>query len=89
MHAQCPRCRYVFEREPGYFLGAIVIGYVIAVCVVAAVAVLSRRLLPALSWESGAVLGFVAYLLLSPIVLRYARAIWMYLDYVLDPPHSR
>ena len=27
MYPQCPTCRYVFEREPGYFRGAIAIGY--------------------------------------------------------------
>ena len=42
MNAQCPTCRYVFEREPGYFLGAIAIGYFMGVGIVCALAEIGR-----------------------------------------------
>lgn len=31
MNRECPVCRYKFDREPGYFLGAMYISYAIAV----------------------------------------------------------
>ena len=31
MHERCPACGLVFEREPGYFTGAMVVSYVLAV----------------------------------------------------------
>jgi uncharacterized protein (DUF983 family) len=89
MHAQCPNCRYVFEREPGYFLGAIVIGYALAVPVVAGFGFGIHRLRPTLSWEFSFLLGFALYLGLTPTIFRYARGIWIYFDNWLDPPESR
>lgn len=31
MHEKCGHCEYVFDREPGYFLGAMYLSYAIAV----------------------------------------------------------
>jgi len=86
MNAQCPTCRYVFEREPGYFLGAIAIGYFLGVAIVAALALAVRRVVPALDWEWCFSIGLVAYLVFTPLVFQYARTIWMYIDNWLDPP---
>lgn len=86
MHAQCPACRYVFEREPGYFLGAIVIGYILGVVLVAALGVLTHVAWPALGWEWSFVAGVALYLPFTPAVFRYSRTIWMYVDNWLDPP---
>ena len=89
MHKQCPNCRYVFHREPGYFLGAIVIGYVLALPTVAGFGFLIHNLRPSLSWEFSFVVGFALYLGLTPTIFRYARGIWMYFDNWLDPPEAR
>ena len=86
MNPQCPTCRYVFEREPGYFLGAIAIGYFIGVGIVAALAVLVRRIAPMLDWEWCFAVAVVVYLFFTPFVFQYARTIWMYFDNWLDPP---
>lgn len=86
MNQQCPQCRYVFEREPGYFLGAVVIGYTIPLFVVPAIAVLARLAAPWLSWEWAFIVAAVFYLGLVPLVFRYSRAIWIYIDNWLDPP---
>lgn len=89
MHAQCPNCRYVYEREPGYFLGAIVIGYAVALPGVAALGYLVHLLAPNLDWTLAFGIGFVLYVGLSPTIYRYSRAIWMYIDNWLDPPHGK
>jgi uncharacterized protein (DUF983 family) len=86
MNEQCPSCRYVFEREPGYFLGAMVIGYTIALPGVAMLAVIVRFFAPWLDWEYCFFAGFGFYLALVPAVFRYSRTIWIYIDNWLDPP---
>ncbi|MBM4194309.1 MAG: hypothetical protein FJ202_08035 [Gemmatimonadetes bacterium] len=86
MHAQCPVCRYVFEREPGYFLGALAIGYFLAVALSTAVALMVRRVWPTLDWEWCFAIGFGVYLLSASLVFQYARSVWMYVDFWLDPP---
>jgi uncharacterized protein (DUF983 family) len=86
MNAQCPTCRYVFEREPGYFLGAIAIGYFLGVIIVVALAVGIRRIAPTLEWEWCFGFALVFYVLFTPIVFQYARTVWMYFDNWLDPP---
>lgn len=86
MNAQCPTCRYVFEREPGYFLGAIAIGYFMGVGIVCALAVAVRRIVPTLDWEWCFGVALVFYLLFTPLVFQYARTIWMYFDNFMDPP---
>lgn len=86
MNAQCPRCRYVFEREPGYFLGSLVIGYAFAIVGVSVLALAVRVLLPALDWEWCFFAGFGLYIPLTPSAFRLSRTIWMYFDHWLDPP---
>jgi hypothetical protein len=86
MNPQCPECRYVFQREPGYFLGSLVIGYVLAVGGTSAIALALRAIFPTLDWEWCFTAGFVLYLPLAPTGFRYARAAWMYFDHHLDPP---
>ena len=88
MNAQCPACRYVFEREPGYFLGAIAISYFLGMIALAALAVAVRRLRPALDWEWCFVVAIVPYVFVTPLIYRYARTTWMYFDNWLDPPAS-
>ena len=86
MNKQCPACRYVFVREPGYFLGAIGVGYFLGVAFVVALSFTVRTGFPELDWEWCFLVGVVLYLPFTPMVFRYARGIWMYFDNVLDPP---
>lgn len=83
MPVRCPECGLVYEREHGYFVGAMAISYGLAVVVVAALffAVLAITHWP-LEWVllvSGA-----AFIPLAPLCLRYSRALWMYLDRRID-----
>jgi hypothetical protein len=84
MNPRCSACGLVFDREPGYFLGAMMISYGIsaAVCTI-------------IFW----LLGYVAssrpplrifetallYLPVVPFVFRYSRIAWIYIDQMLDP----
>ena len=80
MHARCPVCDLRFEREPGYFIGALYLSYGMATLILLIGFGLLHLLLP--DWDLGllVLLVGVLFLPLAPAVTRYARVIWMYFD---------
>jgi len=83
MNEACPVCGLVFEREPGYFTGAMVVSYGLAVptfgLIVLALIVAGVDAVIAL------IVGGTVYLLLAPFIFRSSRAIWLHLDWLVDP----
>lgn len=83
MHDRCPHCGVAYEREPGYFMNAIFFGYVLSF-----IAMLPLNVLLFI-WEVAPIYFLVGNLLLltllSPLIFRYSRALWMHLDGMLDP----
>jgi uncharacterized protein (DUF983 family) len=84
MHERCPVCGLKFEREPGYFLGALYFSY--------AMSLPPGLLLVLLLWhftkwsfDLVMLVAFVAYLPLVPPVTRWARVLWLYMDWHFDP----
>ena len=84
MYDDCPHCGIHYEREDGYFMMAVFVGYVMSFFIaVPAIVVLYFMLRPSI-W--GYVIGATITLLLaSPLVFHYARVVWMYIDQLLDP----
>lgn len=84
MPERCAVCGLYYEREHGYFVGAMAISYGLAI---AAVAILFFAVLAITHWPLEWVLlvAGVAFLPIAPLCLRYARAIWIYLDRRIDP----
>jgi len=83
MHAACPVCGLQFEREPGYWMGSLYVNYAIALA-------LCLPLIVLLALAKASVPAIVAattieLVLLSPVIIRYARLIWMYIDQAIDP----
>jgi len=85
MHEFCPACGHRFEREPGYFVGAMYVSYALAVPAYALPVLLLHLLLP--GWSDLAILAAALpfFLPLAPVLFRYARVIWMHLDWTFDP----
>ncbi len=84
MNARCPRCGLVFEREPGYFTGAMVVSYLLAVPAFAAIWLL-LWLVAGWSIFVALVAAVAAFLFLVPAIFRYSRVLWMYFDQAVDP----
>jgi hypothetical protein len=84
MNETCPVCDLKFNREPGYFIGAMYVSYGLSIPPVLALVMLLWRLA---GWSLGAaVIGaFVAYLPFVPLVVRLSRVIWIYIDRAVDP----
>jgi uncharacterized protein (DUF983 family) len=84
MPLRCSECGLLYEREHGYFVGAMAISYGLAV---ALVGILFFAVLAITRWPLEWVLlaSSIAFLPLAPLCLRYSRALWMNLDRRMDP----
>jgi len=84
MYERCPACDLKFERESGYFLGAMYISYGLGVVSVALIALV---LWAVTSWGIVKIIAWASVLFLPlvwPITL-FARVLWLYLDWAMDP----
>ena len=84
MNAACPGCGLVFEREPGYFLGAMYVSYTFGVLVSLPVA-LVLLLLFHIAWPIVVIFALLEILLSMVVSFRLSRVVWLYIDQVLDP----
>ncbi|MGH7321743.1 MAG: DUF983 domain-containing protein [Candidatus Rokuibacteriota bacterium] len=84
MDARCPACQLVFEREPGYFVGAIYLNYGMTVLILMPSYVGLNAWLP-VGLGLQLLLGG-AFVVLFPLwFFRYSRSLWLSLDYFIDP----
>lgn len=83
MHARCPICGLRFEREEGYFTGAMYASYFIGVFLTLPIwlsmLVANYSLIPILIVANGSVI------LLTPIAFHYSRVFWMHIDCYFNP----
>jgi hypothetical protein len=87
MHPACPVCDLVFEREEGYFLGAMYISYALS-CLFLGLGMLAAHLIwPEMDLGWAVLIAAVAYLPFVPAVFRSSRVLWIYLDRWLWPDH--
>lgn len=79
MYDKCKECGYYFEREPGYFLGAMYVSYGLAVFQGIIAFLIVNFLLPGVN-----TMGMVGIVMSVIILFAYwnyklARVIWMYI----------
>ena len=84
MHESCPRCGLKFEREEGYFLGAMYISYGLAL---ATIVLMAAALWALTGWwiTKDAVWAMVLFVPIAPTLTLFSRVLWIYLDQSLDP----
>lgn len=80
MNDPCPVCRLVFERDEGYFLGAMYVSTLFSFVLMGGGYFLAESLWPHKSQYVLILIVFGLYLLLVPAVFRYSRVIWMYCE---------
>ena len=85
---RCPVCNFVFEREPGYYTGAIAANLIVTELVIAAVAipVAASR---AVSIPIMVLLGATLPILLPLLCYRPTKSIWMSFDHIVHPAEDR
>ena len=84
MRERCPVCDLKFDREPGYFLGAMYVSYGLGIVIVALFAALLRSVT---GWwiTKDTIWAVVLFLPLAPTITLLARVLWIYLDQTVDP----
>ncbi|HZP95470.1 MAG TPA: DUF983 domain-containing protein [Candidatus Limnocylindria bacterium] len=82
-YERCSVCGLVYEREPGYFTGAMVVSYALAVPTFGIIVI--ALLLAGVDTAIALLAGGALYLCLAPFILRYSRVIWLHFDWLIDP----
>ncbi len=84
MHAQCPHCALTFEREQGYFVGAIYVNYA-ATTLIAIAGFLTLDYFAHLSLSQQLLLWGSFAILFPLFFFRYSRSLWLSFDYLFNP----
>jgi uncharacterized protein (DUF983 family) len=84
MYERCEVCDLKYEREAGYFLGAMYISYGLALVTIAIIAALlwsatSLSIVKDIAWAA------ILFLPFAPSLTLFARVLWIYLDQTVDP----
>ena len=88
MHERCPVCDLKFEREEGYFLGAMYISYGIGVVMICVFAT-ALWLLTRWSLQKVVLWGIVLFIPFAPPITLFSRVLWIYLDRSVDPGQEK
>jgi hypothetical protein len=84
MCERCSICELKFQREEGYFLGAMYISFGLALAVITLIAFLLSAVT---GWwiTRDTIWAVVLFLPLAPSISLFARVLWIYLDQAFDP----
>lgn len=80
MHPRCPVCDLLFEREPGYFLGAMYISYAIAIAFLLTAMLIMHWVLPEIDLGWIVLMCGALFVPFVPIVTKYSRVMWIFFD---------
>lgn len=80
MNDPCPKCGLLFQREEGYFLGAMYFSYLLGAALIMPAFFAAQWLLPGWNGNHLALLVWLLYLPLVPAIFRYSRALWIYCE---------
>jgi len=84
MYAYCPECGLKYEREQGYFLGAMYISYGLALITIFLIA-LALWLATSWSIERDVAVAALLFVPLVPILVTVSRVLWIHFDRAVDP----
>ncbi|MFI5274381.1 MAG: DUF983 domain-containing protein [Ktedonobacterales bacterium] len=87
MYERCPSCGWVYEREEGYWTGAVAVNLVLTELIAAAIVIplAARQFNPLLLYG----LGIPLIALLPLLFYRITKGIWMSIDFILNPTSLR
>jgi uncharacterized protein (DUF983 family) len=79
IHRRCPKCSYDLHPEPGFYLGAMVVGFLFT-------AITTVPLMIALKFAGAevavlAVFPLIEFIFVGTFVIFYCRILWLHLEY--------
>ena len=78
MHKQCDHCDFMYEREPGYFYGAMYVSYAMVVGLFLVIGFVIYKVLGISDINVFLIAIPASALLLLPIIFRYSRIIFLH-----------
>lgn len=86
MYPDCVSCDFQFEREQGYFVGAIYINYAVtAVTAIVGYVILDSVI--GMPPSQQLILWGVFAVVFPLFFFRYSRSLWLSVEYILNPEH--
>lgn len=87
MHPECANCHLWFEREQGYFVGAIHINYAVTASLLI-VGFFTVDYVIEIPLLQQLLLGGAFCLVFPVCFFRYAKSLWVSVDFIFDPPEA-
>lgn len=85
MNTACAECSLRFDREEGYYSGAMYASYFLSIGVLTVIGIVVWLLLGAYwSLNPLMLLSAVLFLLTVPTIFRYSRVIWLHIDWAIN-----
>jgi uncharacterized protein (DUF983 family) len=85
MNDPCPVCGMLFQREEGYFLGAMYFSFLLSTVLMGSFYFTATLLFPRVDNVFLAFGAMALYLPLVPAVFRYSRVLWVWADRAAAP----
>lgn len=85
MPTRCRKCGSKIDKEPGFFYGAMYVGYGLSVAYLVSVYVAMLVLVGEFSIISYLLISIVSLVILTPVVFRLSRSIWLTMFDKYDP----
>jgi uncharacterized protein (DUF983 family) len=90
MRTACPECGYSYEREEGYWVGALIVNIAVAeFCFAVLFAAVVLATMPDVPWQPLLVAALVTNGLLPAVFYPYSKTLWMAIDLYLHPLEGR
>ena len=85
MKKYCDKCGLVFNKEPGFFFGSMYVGYGLSVGYLMTFYAVMIILVPDFEVETYFIFGIGSLLLLTPVIFKVSRSIWINMFVNYDP----
>ena len=87
MHEECRNCGLKFEREQGYFIGAMYINYVATVAIAVPgffiMSIFTNLTIDQQLWI------WISFAVIFPLLFfHHSRSLWLVLDHIFNPPEK-
>jgi len=81
----CPVCEFRYGREEGYFSGGMDLSFFLAAPLLAFIFLVLTQIFVTFSLMATLFMSYAVFLPFAPLLFRYSRVLWLYLDWQLDP----
>ena len=84
----CPICEFRYGREEGYFSGGMDLSFFLAAPLLAFIFLVLTQIFVTFTLMANLFISYAIFLPFAPLLFRYSRVLWLYLDWQLDPVHE-